>query len=91
MSATPPDYVPIQYPKWRYHHTHKPVVVADPVEEQALTPDEDGWVGMPGDVRKPVVPKHDEEPSAPILGRRAKKDKANGKVDDVGAEEAAEV
>ena len=37
-----------EYPKWRYHPSHDPVVVTDPDDEAARTPTDDGWLASPG-------------------------------------------
>lgn len=95
------DYVPAQYPKWRYHAAHNPKLVKTPDEMSTLTPHADGWRESPSEAEAvqhnaqgPAVVEAAAEgvaPAWPILGRaRRRARRSDGQVDVAGAQEAAD-
>ena len=52
MDEKPYDPAEHQYPKMRHHPTEKAKIVHDPDQEEAETPDAQGWTDSLGDAQK---------------------------------------
>lgn len=53
------------YPKWLYHHSKEPELVADEAAHKALGP---GWAESPAEAKPEAKPATEEKPAKPKKG-----------------------